>query len=218
MTVSFDATFGSAALVNTATTATWTHTPVGTPKGVVVLIPQGTAPDEITVVTYGGVALARVRFVARSAAEACAVYYYFLGANIPTGAQTVAVTSTGTAPKWPQSVTMTAAGVETAVNVENGLDAGIIANPSLSLTPNTQAFLCYVNASGLNTPVGTPQAGTTQLQIRDLGTISGHMGRKEVAGAGATTIGWTSAIDDVVHGGLAISESNSPGLVMARYQ
>jgi hypothetical protein len=207
MAIAHDATSGSAALINTATTTNWTHTPSGTPKGVVVVIPQGTAADQVSAVTYGGVALGRVRFAARSAAEACAVYTYFLGAAVPTGAQTVAVTTTGTAPCWPQAATVTADTAETAVDVENGLDAGIIANPSLTLVPTVEATLYYVNASGLNAPVSTPEAGTTQLAARDLGTISGHVGTKESAAGGSTTVGWTSASDDVCHGGLAIKES-----------
>jgi hypothetical protein len=213
--IAHDATSGSAALIATATTTTWTHTPVGTPKGVVVLIPQGLSTDQVSGVTYGGVALTRIRFAARSAAEACAVYTYFLGQNIPTGPQTVAVTTTGTNPMWPQAATLTADSTITAVDVENGLDAGIIANPSLALSPTAEATLYYVNASGLNAPVSTPESGTTQLAARDLGTISGHIGTKEVAGAGATTIGWTSASDDVCHAGLAVKESEpvaGPGM------
>jgi hypothetical protein len=213
--IAHDATSGSAALIATATTTTWTHTPVGTPKGVVVLIPQGLSTDQVSGVTYGGVALTRIRFAARSAAEACAVYTYFLGQNIPTGPQTVAVTTTGTNPMWPQAATLTADSAITAVDVENGLDAGIIANPSLALSPTAEATLYYVNASGLNAPVSTPESGTTQLAARDLGTISGHIGTKEVAGAGATTIGWTSASDDVCHAGLAVKESEpvaGPGM------
>jgi len=218
VTVAFDATFGSAALINTATTTTWTHTPVGTPKGVVVLIPQGTATDNVTAVTYGGVALNRVRFAARGSAEACAVYIYFLGAGIPTGAQTVAVTTAGTPPCWPQSVTMTATGAKTAIEREDGADAGIVANPQFTIVPvPAGTCACYVNASGLNTPVDTPQAGTTRCSFRDLGTISGHTGRKDLASAGSTTIGWTSAIDDVAHAVIVVSEYDPARLVMGRY-
>lgn len=203
MTVAFDATSGSAALVSTATTATWTHTPVGTPAAVCVLIPQGVNTDQVSGVTYGGAALSRVRLDARSATETCASYIYFLGNNIPTGAQTVAVVSTGTNPKWPQVITWTASG-DCGVAFQAGADAGIIANPSLTLTPPRQAGCAYVNASGLNAPVSTPEAGTTQAAARDLGTISGHIGYKTTGGT--TTIGWTSASDDVCHSAIAITE------------
>lgn len=204
MTIAFDATSGSAALINTATTTNWTHTPVGVPGAVVVLIPQGINTDQVSAVTYGGVALSRVRSDTRAVTETCRVYIYFLGSGIPTGAQTVAVTTTGTNPMWPQAITYTAA-QNTVVNVQAGLDAGIIANPSLALSPTAQAGLAYVCASGLNAPVSTPQAGLTQAAARDLGTISGHMGYKVVS-AGATTVGWTSAIDDVCHAGVGITE------------
>lgn len=203
MTVAFDATSGTAALVNTATTATWTHTPVGTPRAVVVLIPQDTSPDQISGVTYGGVALTRVRSDVRTTTEACRTYIYFLGSNIPAGAQTVGVTSTGTAAKWPQVISWTAA-VDTGVTSQAGADAGIIANPSLTLTPPQACGAAYVNASGLNAPVSTPESGTTQAAARDLGTTSGHTGYKTAGGT--TTIGWTSASDDVCHSAVAITE------------
>jgi hypothetical protein len=82
----------------------WTHTPVGTPKGVWVVIPQDTGQtDEVTAVTYGGVAMERV--IAGSPTNPIfrdgvggddgGIYEYFLGSGIPTGAQTVAVTVNG---------------------------------------------------------------------------------------------------------------------------
>lgn len=203
MTVAFDATSGSAAIVNTATTATWTHTPVGVPAAICVVIPQDTSADQISGVSYGGVALSRIRSDSRTVTEACRTYVYFLGVGIPTGAQTVAVVSTGTAAKWPQSLTWTAA-KDCSVTSQVGADAGIIANPSLTLTPPAQAGCVYVNASGLNAPVSTPEAGTTQAAARDLGTTSGHIGYKTAGGT--TTIGWTSASDDVCHSAIAITE------------
>lgn len=216
MTVVHDASSNPAALIVSATTTNWTHNPTGNPRGVIVLIPQGTAVDNVSAVTYGGVALIRIRRATRSAAEPGDVYTYFLGKGIPAGSQTVAVTTTGTAPCWPQCATVTAA-ADTELDVENGLDAGIIANPSLALTPTKQALLYYVNMSGLNAPVSTPEAGTSLLAARDLGTVSGHTGFKQVDGPGATTIGWTSASDDVCHAGLAVKEVPHSGNVARPY-
>jgi len=205
VTIAFDATSGSAALINTATTTNWTHTPAGTPRAVVGLVPQGTSTDTVTSLSYGGVAMTRIRRVPRSSAEACDVYTYFLGAGIPTGAQTVSIVTTGTAPKWPQVVTFTAAD-DCEVNVESGVDAGVVANPSIAITPTAQAGICYVCSSGLNTPVDTPETDTIRASFRDLGTISGHTGYKVVS-AGATTIGWTSASDDACHAAIAVIET-----------
>ena len=41
---------------------TWTHTPVGTPKGVIFFAKNINATDYVTGVTYGGVAMAEVQF------------------------------------------------------------------------------------------------------------------------------------------------------------
>lgn len=125
------------ALGHTAASAfTWTHTPTGTPKGVVVAITQPLgSTDEVSAVTYGGVALSRVRSTARTTTEAMRVYLYFLGSGIPTGAQTVSVTSTGTTAKQGHCFTMTTTdGSDTVVDADNGSDLGIIANPSLTVT------------------------------------------------------------------------------------
>ena len=219
MTVTFDVSSGSAALINSATTTSWSHAASASAKGAVVVIPQGTSTDNVSDVTYGGRKMNRVRNAIRTTTEACAAYIYFLGDLVGiTGTQTVAVTTTGTAPCWPQAATMLAAGTLAAVNKETGADAGIIANPSITLVTDVAGTMWfYVNASGLNTPVSTPEAGTTQMSARDLGTISGHTGQKAVAAAGSSTTGWTSASDDVCHAAIAISEYDPARLVMARY-
>src|SRR3990167_3486070 len=90
----------------------WTHTPVGTPRGVVVLINQrASIADTVVGVTYGGVAMTRVQFAAGSGPEAVSNFCYFLGASIPTGAQTVSVDLTGTTTDYhSESITVTADG------------------------------------------------------------------------------------------------------------
>jgi hypothetical protein len=191
-----------------------THTPVGTLRSVVVKITQAASGDQISGVTYGGVAMTRVPthgFANRTTTETCATYTYHLGASIPTGPQTVRAVSTGAAAKAVRSYGATAA-ADTVPDVANS-GTGLAANPSLSLSPTAQAMLYYALASGLNTPVSTPQAGTTQSHTQDLGAISGHYGRKSVAGAGATTIGWTAASDDFAHSAVAIREQSGGGSV-----
>jgi hypothetical protein len=121
----------------------WTHTPVGTPKGVWVVIPQDTGQtDEVTAVTYGGVAMERV--IAGSPTNPIfrdgvggddgGIYEYFLGSGIPTGAQTVAVTVNGTGSlKRGRAGTVTAAANTEVVGSISA--AGASANPSLGTLP-----------------------------------------------------------------------------------
>ena len=205
MAVAFDAVAIPAAALYTATFS-WTHTPVGTPRGVAVVVVQEGSTDQVSGVTYGGLAMTRVRTDVRTATEAGRVYIYFLGSGLPAGAQTVEVTLTGTADTNGVSLTVTAAD-NTAVDTSNGVDAGIIANPSLSITPTVAAMIFYGIFSGLAAPVTTVETGSTHVAGKDYGTDSAMWARKSVAAGGGTTIGYTASSDDVCHSALAIKES-----------
>lgn len=77
---------------------TWTHTPVGVPRGVYVPVICNSAADAVDgLVTYGGVPLTRIASEVRSVSEAGFIAIYFLGAGIPTGAQTVSIAHTASA-------------------------------------------------------------------------------------------------------------------------
>ena len=91
MAIAFDA-IASKASTNDSTT--WTHTPAGTPAGILVFIHQrADQTDVVTAVTYGGIPLARVTRVGNAGAYAASSEYaYFLGSGVPAGAQTVSVT------------------------------------------------------------------------------------------------------------------------------
>ena len=206
MAVAFDAVAIPSAALYTATFS-WTHTPVGTPKGVAVIIVQEKATDQVSGVTYGGVAMTRVRSDVRTVTEAGRVYIYFLGSSIPTGAQTVQVTLTGTEDTNAVSLTVTATG-DTAVDTSAGADLGVTADPSLSIVPTVQAEIFYGIFSGLAAPVTTVQTGSTHVAGKDYGTDSAMWARKS-ASAG-TTIGYTAASDDVCHSALAIKEYAAP--------
>ena len=205
MAIAFDAVAIPANALYTATFS-WTHTPVGTPRGAAVIVVQEKSTDQVSGVTYGGVAMTRVRYDARTATEAGCVYIYFLGASVPAGAQTVTVTLTDANDTNAVSLTVTSAAVDTAVDVSNGLDAGIIANPSLAISPTVEAVIFYGIFSGLAAPVTTVETGSTHVAGKDYGTDSAMWARKSVAAGGATTIGYTAASDDVCHSALAIKE------------
>jgi len=136
--VVFDAKSRSTATDTTESTAnpqTWTHTPVGTPKAVIVTITQpDNTGDEVSGVTYGGVAMTRVRSDASTQAEAGRTYLYFLGTGIPTGAQTISVSRSATiAPQQHHAFTFTADG-DTVVDSHSFANIGIVANPSTTAT------------------------------------------------------------------------------------
>lgn len=201
-------------------TVSWTHTPTGTPRGAVVLVAmEGGAADEIAGVTYGGVAMTRVRREVRSTAEAGQVWVYFLGAGLPTGAQTVTVTTspaTGADDFAAHCATVTAA-ADTVVNAQAGTTSAAAANPSLAITPTAAVVIYYVLWSGLTTAVATVQAGGTHNFGQGFGADS-MMSSRKAAAAGATTMGYTAGSDVHAHAAVAVAEvvtSAPPPLVMA---
>jgi hypothetical protein len=204
MAVTHDAATQGAAFA-AVTTQNTVHTPVGVPTGVVVGIVQAGSADEVSGVTYGGLAMTRVRSDARTVTEAGRVYWYALTGLVPAGQQTVAITTTGASAKRPAIFTVAAARpVEIAAH--NGADAGIAANPSLSLaTPAGVDVACYYAIfSGLAAPVTTVQNNSTHAFGHDFGSSSAMWSRK--VATGPTTAGYTAASDDILHAGVALRE------------
>lgn len=194
-------------------TNSWTHTPVGAPRAVVVMIAQTvSSSDLVSGVTYGGVAMTRVTTAADTVTEPGRVYVYHLGAGIPTGAQTVAVTvSSGTDAKIGWCVTGTAA-ADTIVE-DWGVVENNVANPSVTLA-TAAAFDGLVTnvfywggadasptATGSATKLTGPDAGG-----RDFGN-QGAMASYVASSGASRTSGWTSGTDDVAMAAVAIGET-----------
>jgi hypothetical protein len=130
---------------------TWTHTPVGVPRGVVLYVGQsGASNDEIGGATYGGVAMTRVRFAADTTGETSGSYAYVLTSGVPAGAQTVAVAAPIiTASKRAYCYTVTA-GADTQVEA-SALQSNDATNPSVNLVTGASArtFITALLASGV---------------------------------------------------------------------
>lgn len=218
MTVAYD-TSSAAAAIGTGNLS-WTHTPVGTPKGVIVFIVQtGGITDEITSVTYGGVSLSAVSgspLFVNAGAEDGTVYAYFLGSGIPAGSQTVAVNVDGTGSiKDAVCTTVTAATSTTAVIASDYIDyteVGTTATPSLSIS--VPAFKTAYVAAALFTGEGVLSslsvgAGCTQIQETDFGSsAAGYLRRTSIeVGATSAACSWTlGSSDEAGIFGLAVGE------------
>lgn len=205
MAIAFDAFSKSSTGFDNATIS-WTHTPVGTPKGAVVVVCQEASADDIDGVTYGGVAMARIKREVKAAAEAGCVYIYFLGSGLGTGAKTVTVTAPTSNDWCAVCFTVTADSAETEAPVTAGAQSDSQANPSLSISPTAAAVICYGIVSGLAAPITTNETNTIHVGGSDFGADSAMWARKTVASAGATTIGYTAAADDVIHAACAVQE------------
>lgn len=210
MAIAFDAFSKSTTAFDNATIS-WTHTPVGTPKGAVVVICQEASADDIDGVTYGGVAMTRIKREVKSAAEAGCVYIYFLGDSLGTGGKTVTVTAPSSNDWCAVCFTVTADAATTEAPVTAGSQSDSEANPSLSISPTAAAVICYGIVSGLAAPVSTVETGSTHVGMSDFGADSAMWARKTVGGAGATTIGYTAAADDVIQAACAVQEVAAAG-------
>jgi len=114
MAVAHDASSKSAESVSEASFS-WTHTPTGTPAGVIVFVQTMTNADYITSVTYGGVAMTQFAEAADTASEMIRCTGFFLGASVPSGAQTVEVTRTNNATNMFAMAATVTAGADTDI-------------------------------------------------------------------------------------------------------
>lgn len=199
MTIAYDAVsdgYTSPIIPYTAGNQSWTHTPVGTPRGILVFIAQGfeAATDVITGVTYGGVAMTRVAVTTTAPTDPVRSYAYFLGSSIPTGAQTVAVTASSGTYKWSgHCVSMTAA-ADTEVQVSAAHMETLSANPfdwsgTLALSGAT-CFVAEIVSACENVPTNiAPLAGWSKLSSCDYGSESSALLTYDTVGSADLTYG-----------------------------
>lgn len=201
-TIAFDAfsTSGGEADPN------WTHTPTGTPRGVVVCVVYGSA-GSISGITYGGTTMSIIANVNHNTGETAQVGCYFLGSSVPTGAQTVAVNLGGGLGQG-YAFTYTAAADTEVVDSDATINSDSLANPSvtLSLAGHTSAAL-IVFGSGQNAVTGvTPLTGWTAQGEQDNGTQVAGEYTYNTIGSSDVTAGWTQTAEDAVAVAVAVSE------------
>lgn len=179
-------------------TLSWTHTPVGTPRGVVVLIQQiGSADDQVSGVTYGGVTMTEVSGSPQLAAGFTkANYTFFLGASVPTGAQTVEVTVSGANSKRAVAITITA-NADTSVDAtDTDINSASLDDPSGSIATSAgvETVLLAVLGSGIGNPANL-DVGTSYTEIleHDFGiNTASWMRRTTNPTGGDVTYNWTT--------------------------
>ena len=193
MAIAFDA---KSQLTATSSTVdgSWTHTPVGTPAGVVVMVAQGgSTTDQVVSVTYGGVAMTRIGTQSSDNGEPERSYLYFLGTP-GSGAKTVAVDISGSTAYSATAVTVTADSGLTAIDVSNSGN-GITSNPTLSLdyTDGLADWIAIVvMTEGANAVTGFSINTGTSLYENDHGTQVGGYSYLEGTGGNSTSFNTTA--------------------------
>lgn len=194
----------------TATTGTgnfsFTHTPVGAPDSVqVVIFQMGATDDQISSVTYGGETMDRdVDLVVDAGAEVGRVYWYTLlrgRDTVPSGAQTVAITVSGAASKRPEVVTHTAGGSNVELGPTATLDVDATADPSVDLVLPSNAryaILAALLTGRDSTTGGAVGADYTSIAAVDQGAQVTWLMRRTNNAMGADTFAanWTFGADE----------------------
>jgi hypothetical protein len=176
----------------------FTHTPVGTPAGVYVIVTEAfDTVDEVSGVTYGGVAMnehASSPFD-DGVGEAGWVHLFYLHSGIPTGAQTVAVSATDAAAEHAACITVTKTGTVTFQDVQTlPYVLGSLESRTLSLGGNTSfCFVGFVSDDNATTGPG-PLAGWTARGEMDLGNRVAGYYTYDTVGSANVTAGWSQSV------------------------
>lgn len=196
------------------TTLSWTHAPVGTPRGIFVFcIADTSSTDVFSGATYGGVSMLRITSAADTATEPGFVEGYFLGVAIPTGNQTVVCTiSSGSTAKHGAAISVTA-GTDTRFAGTTGCAVNNnAANPSCTVTGTlSKSYGAAGFFSGLpNETDITAGSGETLRISNDFGATVTQIesSTSEQATHGNHVLNFTSATDDVAMVGIVIEEGN----------
>lgn len=205
MAVAFDA-YSTA----TGTNPSATHTPVGTPRGVLVLLMHPSA--DTPTVTYGGTAVPQVaRHNALLTAEwaSTAVTAYLLGASVPTGAQTVAVSGT-----TGRLHTYTVTAADDVEYVNHALQDALATDVTVVLPIfGRTCFVAEIWGSGQGAVTAvTPLTDWTDRNEEDLGPLTRGSYSYDTIGTADVTVGVSQASDDLLMMAVAVSElgSNTP--------
>lgn len=210
MTVAFDASTKSPTWTTTPNPFTFTHTPVGTVKGVVLQIAHGTtSADRITgSVLYGGVVMTRID-TAWVVGEHGRVYTYFLGAGIPQGAQTVSIGHSATSGVKIGICTTLTATSDTEIVTFGKLEQADRLDPKIALDAGaTSALRFCIIYSGLDAVTDLALlTGITAVHSHDYGAFVTRSDRQTTASTGSFDIGYVAALDDVAMSAVAVQET-----------
>jgi len=211
-TVAFDAISNVAAGTGNLS---WTHTPAGTPKGVLVFVVQNASgAGQVSSVTYGSASMTEVTGSPNlhTTGETGAVYAYFLGTSVPTGAQTVTVTVSGSATKRAVCITLTATEDTAIVTTDASIKSDSLANPSVLLSLSGQtSFVAIGFHSGQGAVSGiTELTNWTNRLEHDFGAQTAGWYTYNTIGSADVTAGWTQTADDAVMIAVAVKDTAVP--------
>lgn len=208
MAIAFDAVVESVR-TGTEDPYTWTHTPVGTPRAIIVAAVHGaSSTDHVSAVTYGGVSMTRIVRATDTQTEPGAAELWFLGASIPTGNQTVSADLASATTDDIQFVSWSyTAGADCEVIDSDSISENT-ASPTVLMSAGgrEKASVCAMYGGGA-APGGTLATGNTLGPTEDLGAFMAQTCYETTPDNADHTIGWSNlASDDLAFVALAFAE------------
>lgn len=193
-----DATYDAFSQSNGTGDLSFTHTPAGTPTGVLVFLWEiATTTGATASVTYGGVPMERKLFAGFTLGSLNAVgSIYFLNTGIPAGAQTVAVDTTSTLTRHVSVQTVVGGDTCELDNRNfNYSNATPSANPGLNQQTFRRACLFGSLLSDLDDgSTISPRNSFTQSGETDIGTETVNTSRWPTSlNPSVYTFGWNAA-------------------------
>lgn len=193
---------------------TWTHTPTGTPAAVLVWVTTSAtltnaADNMVTAVTYGGVAMTKVREVHGTGSEPGSTWLYELLAAIPAGAQTVSATvlgfPTSNTANYPWimglAVTMTSGGGVIVRADDDEIVSTGLTNPSVTMDAGANTGISYLGGFSARPDVASITAATNCTIVGSHDWTNSDdtavVIQQTTPAAGTFAIGYTAASDDV---------------------
>jgi len=195
---------------------TFTHTPTGTPKGVVVIVCGTGNASLVTGVLYGNIAMTLIQ-TADDTTEAGRVQIYTLTETVvPTGAQTVTLVGCIAAAKYATCCTVTTATTGSKVNASNAVNTTVSTTPLVNVT--TTAATCGYSGfhHGLAAPT-TAGTGNTLLFSMDYGALSSQTHRRTANAEASGTIAHQTAViasDDWCGAAVNLEEYTIPPTIL----
>lgn len=201
MAIAYD-TFSASTRTATTDPYTFTHTPVGVPRGALLFacnITSSAAPYT-SAVTYGGVTMTSLGITAQdTAGEPGSVTGWFLGSGLPTGGQTVSIDLTSATTDDIQFYCATFTAAADTYVVVTGNQSNDQANPNTNMgVGGVNAIAVGAIYSGLAAPTSlTINANMTAITSVDHGNNVTRFDRQTTPSTADFSWSYVAASDDV---------------------
>ena len=214
MTIAHDSVYTESVMTGTDDPHNISHTPGATLSGVWLTAAHGVdSTDHITKVTYGGIPMRRIDTTFDVSTELGRSYLYFLGHDIPTGNQTVAVDTDATT----TDIQFVVGGFTGATDIEL-VDVAItqdqVTNPSLTMEVGgrTSATVGVIYSGLADVTNLTINGNMTAIHDHDFGNFVSRVDKQTTPSSSDFTYSYTAGVDDTALVVAAFSEVVTPGI------